>query len=74
MKCPDFLKLIIVMVFISATFAAEAQKPERPNILIILADDLGHGDFLEYAQFAGMALLLSLMIYANANDWLGWGK
>jgi len=30
--------------------------------------------FLEYAQLVGMALLLSLMIYANANDWLGWGK
>ena len=30
--------------------------------------------FLEYAQLVGMALLLSLMIYANANDWLGWGE
>lgn len=30
--------------------------------------------FLEYAQMAGMIFLLLLMIYANANDWLGWGK
>ena len=30
--------------------------------------------FLEYAQMAGMILLLGLMVYANANDWLGWGK
>jgi regulator of sigma E protease len=30
--------------------------------------------FLEYAQLVGMVLLLSLMVYANANDWLGWGK
>lgn len=30
--------------------------------------------FLEYAQMAGMILLLGLMLYANANDWLGWGK
>jgi regulator of sigma E protease len=30
--------------------------------------------FLEYAQMAGMILLLGLMIYANANDWLGWGR
>ena len=30
--------------------------------------------FLEYAQVAGMALLLGLMLYANANDWLGWGR
>lgn len=30
--------------------------------------------FLEYAQMVGMILLLGLMLYANANDWLGWGK
>ena len=30
--------------------------------------------FLEVAQLVGMVLLLSLMVYANANDWLGWGK
>ena len=30
--------------------------------------------FLEYAQIAGMIILLSLMLYANGNDWLGWGK
>lgn len=30
--------------------------------------------FLEYAQMAGMIFLLILMVYANANDWLGWGK
>ncbi len=30
--------------------------------------------FLEYAQIVGMVLLFGLMIYANANDWLGWGK
>jgi len=30
--------------------------------------------FLEYAQVAGMILLLGLMLYANGNDWFGWGK
>jgi len=30
--------------------------------------------FLEYAQIAGMILLLALMLYANGNDWFGWGK
>lgn len=30
--------------------------------------------FLEYAQIAGMIILVALMLYANANDWLGWGK
>jgi len=30
--------------------------------------------FLEYAQIAGMVILLGLMLYANGNDWFGWGK
>ena len=30
--------------------------------------------FLEYAQIAGMVLLLLLMLYANGNDWFGWGR
>ena len=30
--------------------------------------------FLEYAQIVGMLILFGLMIYANANDWLGWGR
>ena len=30
--------------------------------------------FLEYAQVVGMFLLLGLMLYANGNDWFGWGK
>jgi regulator of sigma E protease len=29
---------------------------------------------LEYAQIAGMILLLGLMLFANGNDWFGWGK
>jgi regulator of sigma E protease len=30
--------------------------------------------FLEYAQITGMIILFGLMIYANGNDWFGWGK
>ena len=30
--------------------------------------------FLEYAQVFGMIILLALMLYANGNDWFGWGK
>ncbi len=30
--------------------------------------------FLEYAQIVGMVFLLLLMLYANGNDWFGWGK
>lgn len=30
--------------------------------------------FLEYAQVAGMIILVALMLYANGNDWIGWGR
>ncbi|MEO8766223.1 MAG: RIP metalloprotease RseP [Ginsengibacter sp.] len=30
--------------------------------------------FLEYAQIAGMVVLFALMLFANGNDWFGWGK
>ena len=30
--------------------------------------------FLEYAQIVGMVLLFGLILYANGNDWFGWGK
>ncbi len=30
--------------------------------------------FLEYAQIAGMVILAALMLYANGNDWFGWGR
>jgi regulator of sigma E protease len=59
------------------------------NILPIPALDGGHvlftliemvtgrkpsDKFLEYAQIAGMILLFSLLIFANGNDWFGWGR
>ena len=30
--------------------------------------------FLEYAQIVGMVILFALMLFANGNDWFGWGK
>ena len=30
--------------------------------------------FLEYALIFGMVILMALMLYANGNDWFGWGK
>ncbi|HUZ61560.1 MAG TPA: RIP metalloprotease RseP [Hanamia sp.] len=30
--------------------------------------------FLEYAQIVGMVILFALLIYANWNDWFGWGS
>jgi regulator of sigma E protease len=30
--------------------------------------------FLEYAQIAGMVFLLALLLFANGNDWFGWGR
>jgi len=59
------------------------------NILPIPALDGGHvvftlaemitgrkpsDKFLEYAQIVGMVLLLGLMLFANFNDWFGYGK
>jgi regulator of sigma E protease len=59
------------------------------NILPIPALDGGHVLFtllemitgrkpsqklLEYAQVAGMVILLALMLYVNGNDFFGWGK
>ncbi len=59
------------------------------NILPIPALDGGHvlftliemvtgrkpsDKFLEYAQIAGMVLLFALMLFANGNDWFGWGR
>lgn len=30
--------------------------------------------FLEYAQIVGMVILFALLLYANGNDWFGWGS
>lgn len=30
--------------------------------------------FLEYAQIVGMVILFGLLLFANGNDWFGWGK
>jgi regulator of sigma E protease len=30
--------------------------------------------FLEYAQIVGMVILFALLIFANGNDWFGWGR
>ena len=30
--------------------------------------------FLEYAQIVGMVILFALLLFANGNDWFGWGR
>ena len=44
MKISNFLRLSLFAVLASITLSAKAQTSERPNISIILADDMRHGD------------------------------
>src|SRR6476659_1793471 len=44
MKISILFSLSLLAVVASITFSAEAQTAKRPNVLIILADDMGHGD------------------------------
>src|SRR5262245_31709342 len=39
-----FFPIFLTLVIVPKSFASQAASPSRPNVILIIADDMGHGD------------------------------
>ena len=67
--------ILLILVTLSASFFSKAEVGDRPNIIFIMADDLGYGDLGSYGQTVIQTPYLDLMakegtrfIYAYAGS------